>query len=297
MDEQDLGEIRELIAQATAHTQEQQWPEPTAAPTMPAPEGASASQFEPIVGRLERVAQMLESRADDQSAQWGRSGKVYENQSLGGLISQMPIPQAMGFVHQSWGLPSQSPGESGGDWQIPIPAPDETDRTGALPPVADLWPEPQATAPSGDASLPLPLPPGPSDPDAMPWFPDARPTHLGGTGKNTQVQLHPPGVIPGPDASAPAATTNNDDLRQSLESLRQSVEDLRQQMMSAATPTGGGAASAQPGGAMPTASTSQRSQSPAPPSARPTMPTSRDAHAGGMPTSWDQTRARVTGGG
>lgn len=291
MDDHDLESIRDLLA-AASERPELKWPEPASAPSMPQSEGASASQFEPVVGRLERVAQMLEGRADDQSAKWGRAGKVYENQSLGGLISQMPIPQAMGFVHQSWGLPSQSPGEPARDWQMPIPKPDETDRTGALPPVADLWPEPQLPTAPNPIGAPSPAAMPAHDPDAMPWFPDARPTRLVAGSKDTHLQA--PGVIPGPDASGPAPVAAGDDLVQALESLRQSVEDLRQQMTATNTPTAGTAPSPA-GGSVPQAASSQRSQVPTPPSGRTTMPAARDAHLGGMPSTWDQARARVTG--
>src|SRR5262245_64202808 len=48
--------------------------------------GPSPSQFEPVISRLEGVARMLEQRVTDQGIAGAQAGKIYEQQSLSGLI-------------------------------------------------------------------------------------------------------------------------------------------------------------------------------------------------------------------
>lgn len=216
--QRQLGELPgEILAAIGARPGGEDWPEPPQSSGGAAPDvgGSSASQFEPVVQRLEGVARMLEQRLGDQAGGWGSPPKVYEQQSLSGLIGQMPIPQAIGFADQSWGVPPQM--ATGTPRDEPFRFPEFKD---------------ELTRPQREEWTPPPLVPQ-QPASADPGAPPAGPASVGAApaGDSWPAATAPPGM---PQAATSATAEGGGDVSGSLVSelqqLRQEIAELRQAM-------------------------------------------------------------------
>lgn len=272
---QQLSELPQEVANAIgARPTDDQWPEPpqSSSGKMPDVGGPSASQFEPVVSRLEGVARMLEQRLGDQAAGWGSPPKVYEQQSLSGLIGQMPVTSAINFADQSFGIPPHAPQPFGESLSIPSPnAPAVADPAIGTPTAA-----PATGAMSSSIAMPVATAGSPGSAANIP-MPVAPPAPVQG---QSSVTTEGGGDISGATASI-------------LEHIVQAIEMLAEKVAGKETTN-------QPGGA----GEGSRGQPDAYPGTRPEGPTSvpelqpaavpswKDAHQGGASRPWmDISRA------
>lgn len=261
------------------------WPDRpgTEAPTLPESGGGSAAMFEPVVARLERIADRLETGGSGGGGWGGAPQKMYQANEPRAWMTQMPVAQSLGLASQAWGNPPEQ--------ETP------PHYTGAGPLGHFPQQHPQ-TAPEPAPSIPSILPPVAPSSVGMPSAPA---TVSAPPGLNLPSASPPPSAPSGSVASSSGPDGSAATLPQVIEHLRLEIANLRQSLTNESV----GAATDTP---LPSTGTgtaqgpTQAQGSPQPAGAMPevgpgSFPMMRDAHRGGAITAWDAglSQARLRG--